>query len=103
MPFGMTLIDGPVPNIDDLEWDSPDIASDSIPMIERHDKPDILWWSILIEENVTEERYDEMFRWCKENAAYQCGMRYNEGWNDILIVGFFRHPDDAMAFKLAWS
>jgi len=103
MPFGMTLVDGPIPNDEDLVWDSTDLGSDFIPMTERFDKPDILWWCIDIDENVTKARYKEMLSWCIENAQYQCGIRYNDDYFDSgFIVGYFRHPADAMAFKLAW-
>ena len=101
MPFGMTIIDGPIPNRKDLVWDSSDTNSDSIPMQERADKPDNLWWFIDISENISRELYDEIFQWCIDNTAYQCGTRYNDRWNDYILA-CFRHPDDAMAFKLRW-
>ena len=102
MAFGMTLIDGPVPNREDLVWDSSDLTGDSIPFEERHDKPDVLWWSIHIEENATNEMYEEMLQWCKINAQYQCGMRYDKEWGENYIIAFFRHPDDAFNFKMSW-
>ena len=99
----MTVIDGPVPNRKDLVWDSSDINSDFIPMQERSDKPDNLWWCIDITENTSQELYDEIAQWCMDNAAYQCGTRYNDKWHNYYILAFFRHPDDAMAFKLRWT
>ena len=100
----MTLIDGPIPNREDLVWNSSDVSGDSIPLQERYDKPDVLWWCIDIEKNVTKELYEEMLQWCKESAQYQCGMRYDdERWGESAwIIAYFRHPDDAFNFKLSW-
>ena len=96
----------PIPDEDTLEWDSSDVLSDAIPYREQNSKE--LWWSIFVEGNVSQDLYDEMFQWCKDNAVYQCGMRYNDGSNiwdhgEHFIIGSFRHPDDAFAFKLAWG
>lgn len=104
MTFGMTLINKPIPNKEDLEWDSTDWDSDFIPFMESLDKIDSLWWCISIEENVSREQYAEMLLWCMENSQYQCGMKYNDDYyNEDIILGYFRHPDDAFAFKLRWS
>ena len=104
MVWGATMIDKPAPYRDSLEWDSS--SDDFIPTQQRADV-DILWWSIHIEKGATQELYDEMFEWCEENMKYQCGLRYEDmskhySTGDDYIMGFFRHPDDAFAFKLRW-
>lgn len=107
MAFGMTLIDGPVPKYKDLEWNNDDLDGDSIPISDADRDRDILWWAIHIEQNVSNELYKEIFEWCKKNSKYQCGLRYRKppgfGDNDEYIIGYFRYPDDAMAFKLRWA
>ena len=112
MVYGATIIDGPVPNKDDLEWNSDDLDGDSIPS--RYTNNDFLWWSIIIEENPSEELYNEIFNWCEENCEYQCALRYEPDsmtngsgfpqnpMNDGYIIGYFRHPDDALNFKWSW-
>ncbi len=96
MIYGATLIEGPIPDQDDLEWNSDDLDGDSIPL--RHANSDILWWSIIVEGNFFQELYDEMFKWCGENCQYQCALRYEPDY----IIGYFRHPDDAVNFKWSW-
>lgn len=101
MAFGMTLINGPIPNLENLAWDSSDLNGDYIPMQESQKNPDILWWCIHIEENATRAIFNEMLQWNEENCQYQSGLRYDE--IDPYIIGYFRHPDDAFAFKLTWT
>lgn len=108
--YGATIIDGPIPNDDDLEWNSDDIDGDSIPF--RHQNGE-LWWSIIIEENTSNELYNKIFTWCEENCEYQCELRHEQDtvilngvlpttWRDGYIIGYFRHPDDALNFKWSW-
>ena len=106
MPLGMTLIDGPIPNKKDFVWDSSDLDGDSIPLQESQRNPDVLWWCIH-EENANYDMFMEMLKWCKENCQYQSVLRYDDKDPyhnpDGYVIAYFRHPDDAMAFKLTWT
>lgn len=100
--FGMSIIkEEPIPDVDNLEWDSSDIDGDSIPLTENCRKDDApLWWTIIVDGVYTSGHYIEMITWCEENTGYMCGIRV-----DIVeqfVVGYFRHPDDALAFKWRW-
>ncbi len=90
----------PIPDRDSLEWDSSS-DGDDIPLTEDCHKPDApLWWTIIIDDVYTNEHFENMIIWCEENVNYMCGMRLNE--YDNFVVGYFRHPDDALAFKWSW-
>ena len=91
----------PIPTRDSRVWDSSS-GGDNIPITEDHMNPDaILWWSILIEDVHTEEHYERMILWCEENVEYMCGINYSSDYYKH-VVGHFRHPDDALAFKWSW-
>lgn len=105
MAFGMILIEGLEPNIKDLDWDSSDLYGHSIPLQDPHDQ-DTVWWAIITERDVSKEQYEKILKWCERNLKYQCGLRYGSqsfGIEDEYIIGYFRHPDDAVMFKMVWT
>ena len=106
MSFGMTLIDGPVPNLKELDWDSDDLDGDSIPIQDGDTDRDLFWWAITTWRDVSKEQYAKIFEWCERNPKYQCGLRYGSqsfGIEDEYIIAYFRHPDDAVMFKMVWT
>lgn len=105
----MIIIDGPIPNLENLEWDSDDLEGDSIPIQDADTDRDLFWWAITTWRDISDEQYKKIYEWCERNPKYQCGLRHGRrgaagfGVSEEYIIGYFRHPDDAVMFKMVWT